>query len=507
MAAIINLPSSPKVSAAADKPQSTLTNSSAQSEGFSQALSQQIEKKQSSSNPPAEVDNRPVKTSDSVENQPLKQTGAKAEPLHAKTGESAQAVTEETTEASTLPVEAALVPLQHPGLQELLAMRMGMAGTETGKGLQIDGNSRGGKDLPSLAGLVAKVTDESTIAEVMAARTAQSADSNSKSQTVKLDERALIALQQQAQQQLAKLNHGDVSVADLKQTLHGVENALQSLSRSQGEHGEQKGLEQAREQLIARLQGMQGQNAQTGNGNSEQQANSSKLPFMQTMNTEEAGKLSELSKLTRVAFQEMLAQQSGNSQAQAAGISNLLTGPAVSMNSLSTMLSPTSGGNPLLNYAATSSSLNVPVNHPGWGQAVGERLQWMVKQDVQQAQLKLNPRNMGPIEIKIAMNQEQATVTFVANHAMTREALDAAVPRLREMFGESGLNLVDVNVSQNPDTSGQRANERGDGTGNGRTGHMAEGMGEQELSDEALSMAASQAERWYGTNSVLDAYA
>ena len=498
MAAIINLPSSPKVSATADKPQSSQTNSSAQSEGFSQALSEQIEKKQSTSNSSAEADKV---QSNSSGNQLLKSDGPADEPAPVTPAVSDAG---DTTESGSIPAETvAQLPIQHPGLQELLAMRMGMASTEAGKELQLGGNREGGKELPLMANLATASTDKSTIAEVMAARTALNADSDSKSG----EQRAVTALQQQAQQQLAKLDRGEVSAAELKQTLHGVENALQSLNRMPGEHGEQKGLEQAKEQLIARLQGLQGQNAQAGNGNnSEQQTNSSKLPFMQNMNMEESGKLSELSKLTRVAFQEMLGQQQpANTSAQ--GMTNMLAGPSISMNSLSAMLSPTSGGNPLLNYAATSSSLNVPVNHPGWGQAVGERLQWMVKQDVQEAQLKLNPRNMGPIEIKIAMNQDQATVTFVANHAMTREALDAAVPRLREMFGESGLNLVDVNVSQNPDTSGQRASERGDGMGNGRANHSAEGMSENELSDEALSMATAQGERWYGTNSVLDAYA
>lgn len=512
MAAIINLPSSPKISAPADKPQQAQTNSSEQNSGFSQALSQQIEKKQVASSKPDEAGKAPENVDNSVENQSLTQKGSPTESVQTKTAESDAsgtdvAVAEETTDTATVAVEAAVIPVQHPGLQELLALRMGMANTESGKELLQAGNTESGKVLPLLASLDGKATTGRSIAELIEARNGPDVAAGAKSQAAVTDEHALLALQQRVQQQLAVPSHSATSVEELKQTLHGVENALKSLSLGKGDQVELKGLEQAREQLTARLQGLQGQNAQSGGGSSAEQQTNAKLPFMNNMNAEEGGKLSELSKLTRVAFQEMLAQQqTGNGQTQATVMTAALSGQSISMNSLSALQSSTGSANPLLNYATSSSSLNLPVSHPGWGQAVGERLQWMVKQDIQQAELKLNPRNMGPIEIKIAMNQDQATVSFVANHAMTREALDAAVPRLREMFGESGLNLVDVNVSQNPDTSGQRASERGDDTGNGRTLASDAGSVDDEFIDDA-TVAAAQSEQWYGTNSVLDAYA
>ncbi len=92
--------------------------------------------------------------------------------------------------------------------------------------------------------------------------------------------------------------------------------------------------------------------------------------------------------------------------------------------------------------------LNLPVGQPGWDQGLGERVQWMVNQNIQQAEIKLTPPNLGPLEIKISVQHDQTHVTFLAAQAPTREALEASIPRLREMLGEINLNLANVNVGQ-----------------------------------------------------------
>lgn len=86
--------------------------------------------------------------------------------------------------------------------------------------------------------------------------------------------------------------------------------------------------------------------------------------------------------------------------------------------------------------------------HPEWNTELGEKLVWMHRQAVPSAEMRLNPQHLGPISIKIDVNQDQATVSFTAQHAAVRDAIEAAIPKLREMLGEQQLNLVDVNVSQ-----------------------------------------------------------
>jgi flagellar hook-length control protein FliK len=46
------------------------------------------------------------------------------------------------------------------------------------------------------------------------------------------------------------------------------------------------------------------------------------------------------------------------------------------------------------------------------------------------------------------MEGDKATLAFASQHAAVRDALESALPRLREMFAQNGLDIVDVNVSQ-----------------------------------------------------------
>jgi len=107
--------------------------------------------------------------------------------------------------------------------------------------------------------------------------------------------------------------------------------------------------------------------------------------------------------------------------------------------------------------------------HPEWNKEVGERVIWMHKQAIPSAELRLNPGHLGPITIKIDVTQDQATVAFTAQHAAVKEAIDAALPKLREMFSAQQLNLAEVSVSQ--EDSGQKQprgfNQMGSNAGKG----------------------------------------
>jgi flagellar hook-length control protein FliK len=92
--------------------------------------------------------------------------------------------------------------------------------------------------------------------------------------------------------------------------------------------------------------------------------------------------------------------------------------------------------------------IETPMNHSRWGQDFSQRVQWMVNQSVSGAQIRLTPQNMGPIEVRIQMHNDQASISFTAQHGATREAIDAAMPRLREMLNEQNVNVVDVDVSK-----------------------------------------------------------
>ncbi len=87
-------------------------------------------------------------------------------------------------------------------------------------------------------------------------------------------------------------------------------------------------------------------------------------------------------------------------------------------------------------------------NHPEWQNEFSERIVWMQNKSLQAAELRLNPENLGPISIRIDVSQDQATIAFTAQHASVREAIEAAIPKLREMLNGQQINLAEVNVSQ-----------------------------------------------------------
>lgn len=83
-----------------------------------------------------------------------------------------------------------------------------------------------------------------------------------------------------------------------------------------------------------------------------------------------------------------------------------------------------------------------------FSRALGERVIVMADRDLSQARIALNPPQLGPIEVRVQVNGEQASVSFSAHSHVAREALEQAMPRLREMLGSQGFTQVDVNVSQ-----------------------------------------------------------
>jgi flagellar hook-length control protein FliK len=116
---------------------------------------------------------------------------------------------------------------------------------------------------------------------------------------------------------------------------------------------------------------------------------------------------------------------------------------------------------------ARSVPLEVPFQQRDWDQALGQRIQWLVRENVQEARIRLNPREMGVIDIRIQVDGDRAHLQFVSAQANVREALDAALPRLREMFAEGGIALGDVSVGrENPGgkgSSGEQASREGRG--------------------------------------------
>jgi flagellar hook-length control protein FliK len=104
--------------------------------------------------------------------------------------------------------------------------------------------------------------------------------------------------------------------------------------------------------------------------------------------------------------------------------------------------------NATANTQTTNDKVSSPVGSTAFNDEVGGKVTWMASQKVQSASLQITPEHMGPVEVRISMQDGATSVAFSANHADTRAALEQALPRLREMFATQGLTLSDASVSQ-----------------------------------------------------------
>lgn len=93
------------------------------------------------------------------------------------------------------------------------------------------------------------------------------------------------------------------------------------------------------------------------------------------------------------------------------------------------------------------ATLAARVGNQGWDRGLGDKLVWMTGQKHQVAELHLNPPDLGPLKITLTLNDDQASAQFVCAHLAVREAIESAMPRLREMLADNGIMLGNASVS------------------------------------------------------------
>jgi flagellar hook-length control protein FliK len=119
--------------------------------------------------------------------------------------------------------------------------------------------------------------------------------------------------------------------------------------------------------------------------------------------------------------------------------------PAILSSGVNAKLAPTESANPATN--TLKLAIDTPVQQPKWADNLSGRVAWMVMNNQQSAQISLNPAELGPIEVKVSLNNDQASVNFYAHNNTVRDAIEEAFPRLRDMLNENGLNLGQTSVS------------------------------------------------------------
>ncbi|MES2150429.1 MAG: flagellar hook-length control protein FliK [Pseudomonadota bacterium] len=101
---------------------------------------------------------------------------------------------------------------------------------------------------------------------------------------------------------------------------------------------------------------------------------------------------------------------------------------------------------PVVN-ATGADKISARVGTPGWDNQVGQKIVWMVAGKEQSASLTLNPPDMGPMQVVLSVTNDQASITFSSAQPEVRQALENAMPRLREMMSDNGISLGNATVN------------------------------------------------------------
>ena len=125
-----------------------------------------------------------------------------------------------------------------------------------------------------------------------------------------------------------------------------------------------------------------------------------------------------------------------------------------------------------------------------------QQLITMVSQGIQHAEIRLDPPELGHMLVKIQVHGDQTQVQFHVTQTQTRDLVEQAMPRLRELLQEQGMQLADSHVSQGGQGE-RREGSFGDGGG-------SSGADVDEISAEELHLGLNQAS---SVNSGIDYYA
>jgi len=154
--------------------------------------------------------------------------------------------------------------------------------------------------------------------------------------------------------------------------------------------------------------------------------------------------------------------------------------------------------NPLNASSTSSSILGAPLSlrQPQWTQAVAQRVQVMLTQSMKELEVRLDPLGLGPMKISLKLDEHQkAHVTLSAQHGLTRDMLENALPRLKELLAQENIELASATVN-----SGQEQ------TDNRRDGDRSSYQGASDFRDDAVNQPIGMT-TIRTTDNIVDQYA
>jgi len=89
------------------------------------------------------------------------------------------------------------------------------------------------------------------------------------------------------------------------------------------------------------------------------------------------------------------------------------------------------------------------VGTPEWQQALGKNVIYFIRAGMHHAELRLTPDALGTVKVQMRMGQDQLDIKLIAESPQAREALENAMPLLRQSLSEAGIPLGQGRVEVN----------------------------------------------------------
>jgi len=104
----------------------------------------------------------------------------------------------------------------------------------------------------------------------------------------------------------------------------------------------------------------------------------------------------------------------------------------------------------------------LPLQNGQFCEMLGQRVMWLSSQNLQAAQIELSPKELGTLQVRVALAEGAAEVQLASQHAEVRGVLEGQLHRLQAMLENQGLpaprlEVLDASFSQHKEQSSKQS--------------------------------------------------
>lgn len=170
------------------------------------------------------------------------------------------------------------------------------------------------------------------------------------------------------------------------------------------------------------------------------QESSEQPPSDQSMSEEHRQMVED--KFARFSPKDLANLAGGKGQSSTSGFVNNLTGD--SLSSLHSLQQADKGAAKL--PPQLTEAINIA--RPEFGANMKERMMVMMNKGIQSADIRLDPAELGQMQVKMSVENDVTSVSFVVQNSQAKELLEQALPKLKDMLAEQGIDLGEGSVHQ-----------------------------------------------------------